>query len=397
MEILCYCWFYRLQTRLRYKKEALVHEKVFIVSIVPWLTYKYPRLIMEFAANFTDSSNITIFGVKDKTERYLWIGWTIFIAFTSISGNSIILIGSTRYKALRLNNIIVTLIQQIALNDLLITMSWLFPHSASLITNSWVFGRISCILSASIFSYALVVSILLVMTLTTSRLLILKFPIRASILYRQGAHKKLIGFIWIYALIFSILHLILDIKGEEIIFDYRGYMCDFTFQPSSDVKSWLFITSMLVNASFPMILILITTALLLYQLFKVVRLASRTGAVIPWHGLLTVILTAGMCLIAFVPMQTAIFYTSYIVSPKANNMPFTLKLYRASYSCIYVHTTTKFFIYCIKVESFRAFLRSRVVTMLARISLSYRSWTLVSFPPPQPPDIQLGSFDVIFL
>ena len=62
-------------------------------------------------------SNYTQFGIKDEAERYTYAGWLTFTVISSLLGDTIILIASIKYKAFKLNKIVVVFIQHIAAHN----------------------------------------------------------------------------------------------------------------------------------------------------------------------------------------------------------------------------------------------------------------------------------------
>ena len=68
-------------------------------------------------------SNYTQFGIKNESERYLYACWISLVVLSSLFGDSLILIASTKYKAFKLNKMTVALIQHMSVNDLINAVS----------------------------------------------------------------------------------------------------------------------------------------------------------------------------------------------------------------------------------------------------------------------------------
>ena len=66
--------------------------------------------------------NYTLYGIHNKTERQLLVGYKSLIATSCLIGHTLILVGSLRYKAIKLHKILVIFIQYIAVADLLVTV-----------------------------------------------------------------------------------------------------------------------------------------------------------------------------------------------------------------------------------------------------------------------------------
>ena len=85
-----------------------------------------------------DYSNYTIFGVQSPEKRYLWCSWLVFVLISSLTGDSVILIASLKYKAIKLNRIIVLFIEQIAGCDMFLSLLYIVFTLVPLISNRWV-------------------------------------------------------------------------------------------------------------------------------------------------------------------------------------------------------------------------------------------------------------------
>ena len=127
---------------------------------------------------FPNKTN-TDLAIKDEAVRFVWAGWFIFVIFTSLIWDTIILIASIKYKAIKLPEVIVAFIQHIAVSDLIISITSLFVHVVSLITNAWIFGVILCKVRPYFTTIGYQGGSLLVCGMTICKLLILKYPLRA--------------------------------------------------------------------------------------------------------------------------------------------------------------------------------------------------------------------------
>ena len=56
--------------------------------------------------------------IASKRGRYFWAGYLLFVLISSLIGDTIILLASTRYQALRLNKCVVVVLQHIAVCDI---------------------------------------------------------------------------------------------------------------------------------------------------------------------------------------------------------------------------------------------------------------------------------------
>ena len=122
-------------------------------------------------------SNCTLFGIQNKAERYVYGGWFVFAITCSLLGDTTILVASIRYKAFKLQKIVVAFIQHIAVCDLLVTISTTIPQLVSLIKDRKSSNKL---LSFFVIYYEYTVSIHLVSAMTLGKLLSLNYPFRAD-------------------------------------------------------------------------------------------------------------------------------------------------------------------------------------------------------------------------
>ena len=238
-------------------------------------------------------SNCTLFGIQNKAERYVYGGWFVFVITCSLLGDTTILVASIRYQAFKLQKIVVACIQHIAVCDLLVTICTSIPQLVSLIKDSKRNSSILPIISFFMISYEYSVSINLVSTMTLGKLLSLKYPFRAGTWTTAKIHKFCAG-IWITALFAPVLHILVD--KEDIVFDCRVYTYTHTYT-SSIWKILLPIFSLVVLVT-PNVIIVVSTVLLLKEARRVVTDSRKS---LRWQGIMTVVLTATVSIITFLP------------------------------------------------------------------------------------------------
>jgi hypothetical protein len=88
--------------------------------------------------------NYTLYGIHSRTERHLFIGYVSLISISSLIGDTLILIGSLRYNAIKVHKIVVVFIQYPAAADLVIVVLTMMPAAVSLTANHWILGDIFC-------------------------------------------------------------------------------------------------------------------------------------------------------------------------------------------------------------------------------------------------------------
>ena len=303
--------------------------------------------------NFT---NYTRFGIHNSAEKYTWVSFRTFAILSSLIGDSIILVASTKYNALKLHKTIVAIMQHIAVCDLIISLN-LILFVSSLIAERNILGEFLCYTRAYLTFYTFPVSFFLTAALASCKVFLIKFPLRER-WTKKRAHMLCVA-IWICSLLIPFLLLIVD--RDDVRFDYREYSCHYAF--SSDDWKLLrpivgIFTSLLPNA-----IVIVTSVWLIMEARKV---AKRWRDSIRWQGLMTVILTAGVYCISVLPIQ---FYhlVGHFVQHDPQGM-FHVYFYRFSIAVVGTNVMSNFYIYSLTVSSFRSFLLSRITALWRTIS-----------------------------
>ena len=113
------------------------------------------------------------FGIQNDGERILLAAYNISILIASLLGDSIIIIATTKYKAIKLHRINIVIIQHLATAYLFISMLSIFPGILAIITEGWVLGEfLSRLQFLEIWLFAVVLA--LTCCLTTSKLMTVK-------------------------------------------------------------------------------------------------------------------------------------------------------------------------------------------------------------------------------
>ena len=290
--------------------------------------------------------------IEDEVVRHIWAGWYIFVIMTCLIGDTIILIASIKYKAIKLHEAIVAFIQHIAVSDLLLSLALLLPTAVSLLADKWVFGSAICIIRPYISYPCYQAGRLLICGMTTCKLLILKHPLRSVSWTASHAHVTC-TLIWILSLYWPISYLIVEDDGG--VFDFRLYTCVFQFR-SSTWKILQPISSAILYLV-PNIMIIVTAVMILAVARRVAK-ECRQG--LKWQGVTTVVLTATIYSVSFLPNTVYHIVEPFVEKDRADWGPFKIVYYRVAASVLTVNIMANFFIYCLTVSRFRKFLRVRI-------------------------------------
>ena len=292
-----------------------------------------------------NSSNLTEISTKEEVLLIMWTGWLIIILLASLMGDFTILLASIKYKAFKLHKVIVVFVQHIAVSDIVVSVTCILPQAVSRAADRNVFGRnlLSYILAYGPY-YGFLSSKLLILALIIMKWLLIKHPLRSRNWSETRAHK-LCACIWVVSLLCQGRFFIGG--ADDIIFDYGIYR--YNYANSAPVwRSYLSLTYFALTTYLPNLVIFSITLLLVQYLLKARKVTTRSGGNLRWQGLLTVIITASVYSISYLPY--AIYFA---VGARVKGIYF----YRFAATCGYFNTVANFFIYSFTVTSFNTFLR----------------------------------------
>ena len=272
----------------------------------------------------------------------------MFVVLSSFLGSTTILIASTKYRAFKLHKLVVIVIQHIAVCDLVTSLSFYLFKTVALLADGWVLGTELCNLQYYIRHYVTATGAYLICALTASKMLILRYPLRAGSLTARTAHIGCLA-VWVCTISVPVIFIIDD---SGITFDYRIFDCMYDF--SSLTWQWCKPILVLLFLIIPAITVVVTTS---YLLTMANRIAKRDRKTLKWQGLTTTILTASVYCISVFP-SFLIAMTSSIADSLSSTSE--LYFYRISVSCLTLNTISNFYIYCLTLPSFRAFLVMRL-------------------------------------
>ena len=155
-------------------------------------------------------------------ERYTLIGWTSITLVCCIIGNTIILLATFRYKAIRLDKTSVVLIKSIAICDLVTGIFTVHPILASLMYGGWPYGTVSCYIYNYLKIPTFISAVLLICGLHLSKLHTLLYPLDALGRNSTRGHKISV-IVFLLSFCPSLVQMVIDIR--DVAFDYRSFMC----------------------------------------------------------------------------------------------------------------------------------------------------------------------------
>ncbi|KAL5262325.1 hypothetical protein ACHWQZ_G007898 [Mnemiopsis leidyi] len=297
--------------------------------------------------------NRTAYEIKSDVSKYTWEGFLIFVAVSSLIGDTTILIASLKYRSIKLHRTIVVIIQHIAFCDLMVVMTDVLPKIISIATEEWVLGNFMCRATTYARYFFILASLLLICTMTTSKMFLIKYPLRFGRIAMKTTHCLCVAS-WMGALAFPSVLLLSD--KQAIYFSYRGYQCNFADFDASPTFYWLKPTLAVLLIFIPACLVVATTVYILVEAKKVAR---RSRGNLKWQGTMTTVATASFYFISVLPLVTYRVLESFSkVEDKSESFLFK-HFYRVAISFPFINTISNFYIYCLTVASFREFVLSR--------------------------------------
>ena len=315
--------------------------------------------IMNISNNYTDMK----FGFHSNTGRYIWAIYFLIGFLSSVIGDTLILIASFRRDAFKINKFLVAVIQHIAVSDLSSVITFLLPTHVSLIVNAWVLGKTLCYARAYAAYVIYMTGMSLIAVLTTSKFLILKYPLRAANWTTKLAHQ-VCSLVWVSSLITPLLFLAVD--KDDVQYDYRVYNCRYKFT----APVWKMIVPVIgfLFGFVPNIMIISTTIPTLSYIAKAWRSSKRAYGRIPWRGALTVSLTAVIYCISNLPFSVYVVGRSFVKEDPPGK--YRIEFFRVSTFLILVNVTSNFYIYTLTIKSFRRFILSGISDDVPVLSFS---------------------------
>ena len=301
---------------------------------------------------YAEYSNKTAYGIESNALRYTWAGYYLFVIASSLIGDTTILIASIKYKAFKLHRVIVVIIQHIAFCDLMVSATYVLPKMVSVISDKWVLGNVFCYLYSYAKIFTNLTSTLLICAMTTSKLLLLKYPLQFGTTTLKKAHLICLAS-WLAA--FALPGTLFLVDKDDVSFSYRGYECDYGF--SSEIWLYLRPFTAALFGFIPTCLVVSTTFCLLIKAKKVL---SHSRESLKWQGIVTTVLTATVFCLSVLPLIVYRVGESIVIVDDKSKSSFYTTFYRVAISFLSLNTISNFYIYSLTVFSFREFIRSKM-------------------------------------
>ena len=178
-------------------------------------------------------------GIANEAERVILTTWNIAVILTSLIGDSIVLIATTKYHAIKLHRVLVTLIQHLAISNLLQTLFKVLPLTPTFTLDTWVMGTFLCHVEDHIGMICSTAALLLTCCLSTIKLLLVKFPLRVGYWSVKFGHKICVV-MWTITLVWYLPGLTgkLVYIRDTIHFSKNEYQCNYNMT-SPALPHWI--------------------------------------------------------------------------------------------------------------------------------------------------------------
>ena len=321
-----------------------------------------------------DSSKIEVHvnGIQNDILRYAYIAYLLFVMFSSLVGDSLVLVGTLKYQAMKINCFLVVLLQHIALVDILTCITYVLPQiTYYMSSNRWVLGHLFCHANSIASLYLPSVNQLLISCMAFIKVLMIKFS--STSLVRNLTTKKghiLCSVIWMFSLIIPALSYTIE-NQAEVHLNNRNGLCELKL--TSELWMVILPLSEIIFFVAPYIVVVVSTILLVQQLIVSRGLSRRIGSRQSWQGILVVSITATIFIVATLP-----YYIYLSVTANDEDMAgfFHNDFLRIAEACYSLNLACNFYIYSLTVPSFRKFVIRAVQTFMSFWQKSYASLRL---------------------
>ena len=306
-------------------------------------------------------SNFSEYKIDNVGEKSILIIYLLIVLLSSLIGDSIILIASARYNAIKLNKFIVVVMQHIAVADILQSVSSVLPTFVALISDFRIQGEIPGYIIYFLIACSYGSSNILITLLTTSKLAILKLPLRTRGWAEQGAHVICTS-IWLSLIVFC--GIFLGLCEHVLFFSYIEYNVAVFLQTS--IGREVFTCYLVISSIVPTFIVALSTSAILLHLLKARKVSERTGGRVRWQGIAAVSATATVFCVSAIPAAISFFAAT------GDSISSSKKLLALVSKVTFVRTTAfmsalnlmcNIYIYWFAVQSFREFIKSKVTDL----------------------------------
>ena len=299
--------------------------------------------------------NYTLYGIHDRTERGLLASYSYIMVISSVIGDTLILVGSCGYSAIKLPKIMVVFIQHLAAADLLFSLVRVLPGAISLTANNdVVFGNVVCFPAFFLSLCSVGAGCFLVSALAAAKFLLVKYPLRSVHFTKRDAHI-LACVIWICSICLASITIVNDKEGIE--FSYQTYNCQCSHSSNPWGPIWLTFKFIAVGSLiFIANMVTIVSSVMLIIVAK--RMADSGPGGLQWQGVMTVLLTVAVYVATTLPVAVYFIGSKFVREDPPG--VFHIYFFRFVVFSAYLNVVSNVYIYTLTLTSFREFLKSMI-------------------------------------
>lgn len=317
-------------------------------------------------SGYVVNHNQSLFEITDELHKGLLISWCFILGIFSIIGNTIVIIASVKYKALRLDKVSVTLIKHIGFADVCYALVVILVVGWSLVENRWPLSHVMCHVSVYLQYFLALVDINIIWVLNVAKLTCILYPFRAR-LRSQNTGYILAASMWLFSNIYPLQNAAMR---RTVYFDYRSYRCANLHTP--DEWEWLDPLNTLIFFLTPNIIVVVTTVWLLVY--------TNKCAAIHKQAVVTMVTVSLVFCISYAPIGVYLVAEKWIIEAAGDRKHenfFYLQLYRYGTLVKFINNSINPVIYYLTISSFRKFVREKVFRIKSEVDTS-ASWAAAS-------------------
>ena len=174
-------------------------------------------------ASISNSTTLTLlFGPDNNITRWGLVTFMVVIIIISLVGNTVVLIGSLKYKVLAsMDQVSIILVENIACTDLMITLISSMVILTTLASERWILGAVLC--AVSYFRlYVLFIEMFFITAMSSYRLKIISSPFSAPL--SQKTVKVIVILTWVFWIVFGVVRVGLD-SETKIVYVPKSLQC----------------------------------------------------------------------------------------------------------------------------------------------------------------------------
>lgn len=241
--------------------------------------------------------------------------YNTLVTLLGILGNTLVIYSSLRYNSIKLDQVSLLFVQNLALADLLYIFCNILPTTITLITRSYVLGQVYCFISAQISFIPGSVNTLTILALTAYRLRLVYWPLSSFLSTR--AAKFIILAVWVLATIAMDVSLGFNSKS---VFVQTSAKCFSTIY-QNEAASTIFTFTIGIIVFVPIIGITVINTILCVIAYRASRHdpsdMPRSGT----KALTTVCLLSGFFIVSWAPYMVYVVWKS-----RSTELPLAMEL-----------------------------------------------------------------------